>query len=352
MQPTLDSSSSTDALELLSGKETREIVTPYAFGVAPELLGKKLASPTRRACAQLVDLSLIALLSKASALFLGFVMALTFLRASSHLSNANELTLMRHFLRMLATLIIFAVTLSLVPFISNTNNGEGVEILSEEKAGPILTTIEKFAMNACEDDQACLNNVAAEFGGAIGETTTAREEAEIALEDMLDGRGMDADQRSVYRATFLTAFDNARGGLNTPPVEANESNKKDDSEVITYELGENSAVEEEYSIIKWIKGLMSDLGLGFGWAALYYSVFTAWWKGHTVGKWLFNIKVLKIDGSVMTLWESFGRYGGYGAGLATGLLGFLQIYWDANRQAIQDKISETLVIYVDKTERD
>ncbi|MCW8832829.1 MAG: RDD family protein, partial [Colwellia sp.] len=46
----------------------------------------------------------------------------------------------------------------------------------------------------------------------------------------------------------------------------------------------------------------------------------------------------------LSLWDSFGRYGGYGAGLATGLLGFIQIYWDPNRQAIHDKISATVVI--------
>jgi len=67
-------------------------------------------------------------------------------------------------------------------------------------------------------------------------------------------------------------------------------------------------------------------------------------NGKTPGKRLLNIQVLKLDGSGLSLWESFGRYGGYGAGLATGLLGFVQIYWDPNRQAIQDKISETLVI--------
>ncbi|MED6320087.1 MAG: RDD family protein, partial [Pseudomonadota bacterium] len=99
-----------------------------------------------------------------------------------------------------------------------------------------------------------------------------------------------------------------------------------------------------YSIVAWIKGLITELGLGFGWAALYYSVFTAWFNGKTPGKRLLNIQVLKLDGSGLSLWESFGRYGGYGAGLATGLLGFVQIYWDPNRQAIQDKISETLVI--------
>ena len=36
--------------------------------------------------------------------------------------------------------------------------------------------------------------------------------------------------------------------------------------------------------------------------------------------------------------------GGYAAGLATGLLGFAQIFWDKNRQAIHDKIAETAVV--------
>jgi hypothetical protein len=46
----------------------------------------------------------------------------------------------------------------------------------------------------------------------------------------------------------------------------------------------------------------------------------------------------------MTLWASFERFGGYAAGLFTGLTGYMQVWWDRNRQAIQDKISETVVI--------
>ena len=42
--------------------------------------------------------------------------------------------------------------------------------------------------------------------------------------------------------------------------------------------------------------------------------------------------------------SSFSRFGGYAAGLATGLLGFLQILWDPNRQGIQDQIAGTVVI--------
>ena len=60
-----------------------------------------------------------------------------------------------------------------------------------------------------------------------------------------------------------------------------------------------------------------------------------------------GIKVIKLDGSDLNLWEAFGRYGGYTAGFATGLMGFIQVYWDPNRQAIQDKISGTLVVVKD-----
>jgi len=41
-----------------------------------------------------------------------------------------------------------------------------------------------------------------------------------------------------------------------------------------------------------------------------------------------------------------------GAGLASGLLGFLQIYWDPNHQGIQDKISATVVIDIGLSQRE
>ena len=101
---------------------------------------------------------------------------------------------------------------------------------------------------------------------------------------------------------------------------------------------------EAHSLVQWAKGLLDDLGIGIGWAALYFTVFSAWWNGQTPGKKLFGIRVVQLDGTPITLWEAFERYGGYAAGLATGLLGYAQVWWDPNRQAIQDKIAETVVI--------
>ena len=103
----------------------------------------------------------------------------------------------------------------------------------------------------------------------------------------------------------------------------------------------NTAV---YKGFAWLQGLIEDLGIGFGWAAFYFTVFTAIWHGQTPGKKLLRIRVIQLDGTALSIWDSFGRYGGYGAGIATGLLGFAQIYWDPNRQAIHDKISATIVI--------
>jgi hypothetical protein len=94
------------------------------------------------------------------------------------------------------------------------------------------------------------------------------------------------------------------------------------------------------TLLKWL----DDLGLGFGWTGLYFTFFTVMMRGQTPAKRLFGIRVLRLDGQPMTLWASFERFGGYAAGLFTGLIGYVQVFWDRNRQAIQDKISETVVI--------
>lgn len=93
-----------------------------------------------------------------------------------------------------------------------------------------------------------------------------------------------------------------------------------------------------------LRDLADELGFGFGWAALYMTVFLSWWNGQTVGKRLMRIRVVRLDGEPITWWTAFERAGGYAAGLATGLLGFAQVWWDANRQAIHDRIVGTVVI--------
>lgn len=86
------------------------------------------------------------------------------------------------------------------------------------------------------------------------------------------------------------------------------------------------------------------LGLRFGWAIAYFSLLPFWWQGQTLGKRLFGLRVVELTGKPLGLVTCFGRYGGYAAGLATGGMGFLQILWDPNRQAVEDKLAHTVVV--------
>jgi hypothetical protein len=86
------------------------------------------------------------------------------------------------------------------------------------------------------------------------------------------------------------------------------------------------------------------LGLRFGWAIAYFSLLPFWWKGQTIGKRLFGLRIVELTGKPLGLMACFGRYGGYAAGLATGGMGFLQVLWDPNRQAVQDKLAHTVVV--------
>ena len=89
---------------------------------------------------------------------------------------------------------------------------------------------------------------------------------------------------------------------------------------------------------------LNKLGLRFGWAIAYFSLLPFWWKGQTVGKRLFGLRVVELTGKPLGLMTCFGRYGGYAAGLATGGTGFLQVLWDPNRQAVEDKLAHTVVV--------
>ncbi len=93
-----------------------------------------------------------------------------------------------------------------------------------------------------------------------------------------------------------------------------------------------------------LKEWLSSIGAKFGWAFIYFTFLPYWWKGQTLGKKVFGLRVVELTGRPLTIMNCLGRYGGYAAGMATGMIGFIQVLWDVNRQAIQDKIAHTVVI--------
>ena len=77
---------------------------------------------------------------------------------------------------------------------------------------------------------------------------------------------------------------------------------------------------------------------------LYFTLVTWWMKGRTPGKWAAGIRVARLDGARLRLWDAFGRAAGYSASLSTAGLGFLEALWHPNRQTIHDRISGTVVV--------
>ncbi|SDL36351.1 RDD family protein [Catalinimonas alkaloidigena] len=82
---------------------------------------------------------------------------------------------------------------------------------------------------------------------------------------------------------------------------------------------------------------------GFLGGFLYFSILTYKWQGQTIGKRLFKLRVVKLNGKPLTFWQSVERFTGYSAS-AFLLMGYFQYFWDHAHQTTHDKIAETVVV--------
>jgi len=89
--------------------------------------------------------------------------------------------------------------------------------------------------------------------------------------------------------------------------------------------------------------LSSFIGLGAV-AVAFFTVATWLFGGHSPGKWLLGIRIVRLDGAPLSLWDAFGRAGGYAASASTLFLGFVEAARDPNRQALHDRIAGTVVV--------
>ena len=102
--------------------------------------------------------------------------------------------------------------------------------------------------------------------------------------------------------------------------------------------------ERDSGFVALLRDIWDQAGSALGLWSIYFTVAMTLTNGFTVGKKLLGIRVIRLDGEALTWWTSFERAGGYVAGIATGLLGFAQIFWDPNRQCVHDKIEGTVVV--------
>jgi hypothetical protein len=310
------------------GRDRHDIVTPYAFQVHPKLLGLPLASPWRRAVAIALDGVAIGVLSNVPGGFLVLAASGVMLRWAAGWRGK------RRGLRWSGALIGVLVLWGLYGAASNLFGIAGKLHLGGASAlAKLAIDVEEKRCQNADCARGPLQRFAA-FAGARGMSDAT---AEDAIHDVLAGLPVDDKARDELRTAYLKQVAASR------KLDAGDA-RDDDPPGVGAPDAAAGPRKPVTSAIAWMRGLLDDLGIGLGWAALYFTAFCTYWNGQTPGKRLLGIRVVQLDGSPMTFWESFERAGGYGAGFATGLLGFAQVFWDANRQAIQDKICETVVI--------
>lgn len=384
--------------------DPRSIVTPYAFSVHPDLLGKPLATPWQRLAAILIDLVVIFILSQVGAFPLAVASILLLFWLAFRKPGRDAVGKLFRIAVGCLGLLVLGVTV-IVVLLSRYSDDLGrlveeMETTGQDPAaagsasvdrGPgeaglldVFQAIRSVAgfgdAQSAEEAQSIANQVAQNahqlglpraeirslLEGLIPEETGWAQEAESIIDRAMETLA----SPSVAEANTVEADPEARpvagvepgseGEVETEPEplsqEAMDSIStltrtiqllEEDREDLEASLGrtrEELEAARDSGVFSWFWNLIDELGLGFGWAALYLTVTHAWWKGTSVGKKLLRIRVVMIDLRPLNWWLSFERAGGYAAGFATGFLGFAQIFWDPNRQAIHDKVSETIVI--------
>jgi uncharacterized RDD family membrane protein YckC len=313
-------------------RDPHAIITPESFAVAPELLGLPLARPGRRLLALLFDLIPVAILANAGfRVFLAFLLAVLAWRALSPRIQAGQARKgVAVPVRVAASLAVLVLVLAVSGRLRGSGGGD------EDQGDNAQADSAQIAARIIE--QAVLSGMGL---GNLDLRTV--EEAPSGQRDTVVLRYADAIARGdepaadSLRPLAIAALDGPR---------------------IRELLSENSRLEmardslEEATrkpangVMAWISSIADDLGIGFGWSALYFTFFLVIGRGQTPGKRLLGIRVIRLDARPLNWWLAFERFGGYFASLSTGLLGFLQIFWDRNRQALHDKAVETVVIRV------
>ncbi|HEX6373022.1 MAG TPA: RDD family protein [Longimicrobium sp.] len=369
------------------------VITPDSFQISQGIIGLPLARPSRRLTAMLLDLVIVALLVKtAGAMLLGLAAAFFAFRMSRKVTGAGTHPLgraVRFSIRAFGAFILFLVAVNVW---SKGADGlrrmarSGVQLNISRQGGTDSVDVSAWQALGLVPQVTALRNAKTEEDAqrlagelANGFRRTGMEEEQV--RDAMEGIANDADQewmeRAVERAmeapaataagsarpagadslarayaAHMAAGDTAAARAVQPQLASVLA--RDSLDELRGELSqarrENGELAgrveraENRGILASIKGLLDELGLGFGWTGLYFTAFLTLWRGQTPGKKLAGVRVVRLNGQPMTLWTSFERFGGYAAGLVTGLLGFAQVYWDRNRQMIHDKIVETVVV--------
>ncbi len=373
-------SDSGTAFRMDPATDPRTIITPDAFQVAPELLGLALARPWRRAVAILIDLLLVAILANAQAVFFAFAFGVfVFWMAVKSRHSDDAPSCARRAAR--GTLgCVGATTLTVVALFAWFG-----ATADPEKMPATLSGIGDVITLARSGDSVEIAAAAERLVDRLGDQEIAPEEIQEVLSELSDGDAASAPVAAMGAAvealtarpdapaadtveldTLLARYAAAKTAGDTVNIRrfgaalgselATEELAERDDRIASLEAREERLddqltrsrdeleAERNKGILNSFIGMLDELGLGLGWSGLYFTFFLGFWRGRTPGKRILGVRVVRLDGRRLGYWVSFERFGGYAASLFTGLEGFARILWDRNRQTLEDKLAETVVI--------
>lgn len=198
----------------------------------------------------------------------------------------------------------------------------GDELDDEDDDGPVTIPADVRA----EVDSLPFPDVLSRYAAAVGDDGPAPTSPEAAaLEDRIRTALASDTLASLTAALSSEARDRRRA--------------ENRAAAATEELASRNS-----GFVALLRDIWDQAGSALGLWSIYFTVVMTLTNGFTVGKRLFGLRVVRLDGEALTWWASFERAGGYVAGIATGLLGFAQVFWDPNRQCVHDKIGRTVVV--------
>lgn len=380
-QQEVGASRSNESTKRTARSDPKTHVTPDAFHVDAALLGQPLASPSRRAVALFFDLVLVAVLASLGFAALTIAVGAFLLRFGR--KRAQGLASRRSAMVVGAALML----LGLLTFLLEPFGRFATEFIERENPAPGVVE-GKDLLGLLADDPAQVKEAARRLATSLEAAGGRPEEAEQALAELQENFPVTPERADWIREGFAAGFAPATVSPHEPDLEAREveaarrmvtaaeSERPEELSLARTEMrtllagGElellserneklmtrlrelNTALAAErtkpVSLLTRARATAEDIGITFFWSTLYFTTFIGLFRGRTPGKRLLGLQVVRLDGGRLTVWNAFERHGGYLAGTATGLLGFLQILWDPNRQAIQDKIAGTVVIRLGK----
>ena len=340
-------------------RDPRDIITQDAFHVDADLLGTPLATPKRRLAALLLDLLLASILGAFGGFWLGLAVAAVFFRVATRNVLGHPLKRwMRTSLALFGALVLFGTTYALIDNDEDDDDDDdATEMLADQ--GVVTASSMDYgafskrmaALAQATSDSVDVQEVVQELESSLGTLIPETIPDSLGPEERAEGAALlhaYAEALAANDQHTLDSLDRKAAtlvaGKRLYQLRARSEKYSDRIDELEDENEELEEAAAHPGLKRIFQAVADDFGLTFGWIGLYFTLFLTWWEGHTPGKKLFGIRVVRLDGNPITLWMAFERFGGYAAGVATGLLGFFQVFWDANRQGIHDRIAHTAVI--------